>query len=76
MGAYLKAYCTALKSFANRTIAAACVAFMEMLGQDSLSVRVDLQTALTILEHTKTEGGGGRAKTSKERDLLEENLGK
>ncbi|XP_022104683.1 spatacsin-like isoform X2 [Acanthaster planci] len=71
LAAYLKAYCTAIKYFSNRTIAAACVAFVEMLGQDSMSMRTDLQTALTILESSEVRGG---AKTRQEREQLEQNL--
>ncbi|XP_038076708.1 spatacsin-like [Patiria miniata] len=73
LAAHLKAYCTAIKHFSNRTVAAACVAFVEMLGQDSLSIRIDLQAALTILEHTESRGGGG-AKTRKDKEQLEQNL--
>nr|XP_054756524.1 spatacsin-like [Lytechinus pictus] len=50
---YVKAYTTALRHFPNRSICAACTAFIEMLGRDSLSLRIDLQTARTIADHLK-----------------------
>ena len=50
---YVKAYTTALRNFTNLSICAACTAFIEMLGRDSLSLRTDLQTARTIADHLK-----------------------
>ncbi|XP_072167354.1 spatacsin-like [Diadema setosum] len=58
---YVKAYITALHNFANDGICAACVAFIEMLGRDSLSLRTDVQTAKTIADHlwSRSADSGG-----------------
>ncbi|XP_033634267.1 spatacsin-like [Asterias rubens] len=69
--AYLKAYSIAIRHLSNRTIASACVAFVEMLGQDSMSVRIDLQAASAVLERKSTHGdGGGKARKDQEQNLV------
>ncbi|XP_078607878.1 spatacsin-like isoform X2 [Branchiostoma floridae x Branchiostoma japonicum] len=49
--ASLKAYCLALRNFTQPAITASCVLFLEMLGVDSTKLRVDVQTANTVLSH-------------------------
>ena len=45
----------ALKHFHQPTIAAACVAFFELLGQDSSGLRIDLQVSTLILSHRASQ---------------------
>ncbi|XP_066273752.1 spatacsin-like isoform X2 [Branchiostoma lanceolatum] len=49
--ASLKAYCLALRNFTQPAVTASCVLFLEMLGVDSTKLRVDVQTANTVLSH-------------------------
>ena len=51
----LQAQQLALKHFYHPSIAAACVAFLELLGQDSSGLRVDLQVATLILSHRASQ---------------------
>ena len=45
----------ALKHFHQPTTAAACAAFLELLGQDSSGLRIDLQVATLILSHRASQ---------------------
>ncbi|XP_070543106.1 spatacsin-like isoform X2 [Ptychodera flava] len=51
--AYWKAYMVALTNFTNSAICAACTTFSEMLGHDSLAIRVDIQSSNLIYSHQK-----------------------
>ncbi|XP_030833273.1 spatacsin isoform X2 [Strongylocentrotus purpuratus] len=75
---YVKAYTTAVRSFTNPSICAACTAFIEMLGRDSLSLRTDLQAVRTIADHLKGQltpanrsGVKGQQGVSLEKNLKE-----
>ena len=75
---YVKAYITAIRNFTNISICAACTAFIEMLGRDSLSLRIDLETARTISDHLKGQlsrgtrsGSKGQPGVSHEKNLKE-----
>eukprot|EP00057_Strongylocentrotus_purpuratus_P015768 XP_011670242.1 PREDICTED: spatacsin [Strongylocentrotus purpuratus] len=75
---YVKAYTTAVRSFTNPSICAACTAFIEMLGRDSLSLRTDLQAVRTIADHLKGQltpanrsGAKGQQGVSLEKNLKE-----
>ena len=70
--AYYKAYTTALRHFTNHSIAAACVAFVEMLGRDSLPLRIDLQAAITVLGYEKEDV----PVMGEDKRTIEERLGK
>lgn len=49
--AALKAYRVAIQNLTNPSICAACVVFTEMLGMDSMTLRVDIQAASRLLAH-------------------------
>ncbi|XP_072050240.1 spatacsin-like [Amphiura filiformis] len=68
--AYYKAYTTALRHFTNHSIAVACVAFIEMLGRDSLPLRVDLQAANTVMKYDAEDMPSIRDKMSLEERLI------
>ena len=51
----LKAYRVAIQHLTSRSVCAACVAFTEMLGLDSIALRVDIQAASRVLDHAKVE---------------------
>ena len=53
--AALKAYRVAVQHVTNPSVCAACVAFTEMLGLDSTSLRVDLEAASRVLAHAALE---------------------
>jgi spatacsin len=48
---YDKAYQMALRHFHNPSVSAGCVAFVEMLGEDSTMMRVDIECATRLYEH-------------------------
>ena len=79
---YVKAYITAVRNFTSVSVCAACAAFIEMLGRDSLSLRIDLDTARTIADHLKGQlsrgarsGGKGQSGVSHEKSLKEKKEG-
>ncbi len=43
------------KYFHQATVAAACVAFLELLGQDSTGLRINVQAASLILSHRASQ---------------------
>ncbi|PFX34693.1 Spatacsin [Stylophora pistillata] len=49
--AALKAYRVAVQNLTNPWVCAACVTFTEMLGMDSMALRVDIQAANRLLAH-------------------------
>ncbi|XP_068741533.1 spatacsin-like isoform X2 [Montipora capricornis] len=51
----LKAHRVAIQNLTSRSVCAACVAFTEMLGLDSIALRVDIQAASRVLDHAKVE---------------------
>ena len=53
--AALKAYRVAVQHLTNPSVCAACAAFTEMLGLDSTSLRVDIETASRLLAHAALE---------------------
>ncbi|XP_071844305.1 spatacsin-like isoform X3 [Apostichopus japonicus] len=61
--AYMKSYCTAVRNISKPSVTAACVAFAEMLGKSSTSVRVDVHSAGVILEFHKSKLGHLSSKT-------------
>ena len=66
----------ALKHFHQPTIAAACVAFLELLGQDSSGLRVDLQVATLILSHRASQLQGAIEQRRQAEAKLQVQLGK
>lgn len=59
----MKSYCTAVRNISKPSVTAACVAFAEMLGKSSTSVRVDVHSAGVILEFHKSKLGHLSSKT-------------
>ncbi|XP_013406016.1 spatacsin isoform X2 [Lingula anatina] len=53
--AYQRAHVLAIQQFNNTVVAAACVAFAEMIGKDSTAIRIHLQVAKTLYTY-KTSG--------------------
>nr|XP_006811671.1 PREDICTED: spatacsin-like [Saccoglossus kowalevskii] len=53
--AYYRVYTIALQELTQHSISAACVAFIEMLGQDSSALRIDLQSGNLMLRYKKDE---------------------
>ncbi|XP_077989348.1 spatacsin-like [Glandiceps talaboti] len=51
--AYIKSYMIAVRNFKTTSISAACVVFVEMLGQDSLVMRVAIQASNIIFTHER-----------------------
>ena len=41
----------ALRHFHNRSVSASCVAFVEMLGEDSTTLRMDIEAATRLYDH-------------------------
>ena len=66
----------ALKNFHQSTIAAACVAFLELLGLDSSGLRVDLQVATLILSHLASQLQGPIEQRRQAEAKLQRQLGK
>lgn len=55
MAGYWKAYRLALRHFSNPPVSASCVAFVEMLGQDSSVLRVDIESAIRLYDYCCAE---------------------
>lgn len=63
-----------MQHLTNPSVCAACVAFTEMLGFDSMALRVDIQAANRLLAHGGLEDLLGD--NAKERTTIEDAIGK
>lgn len=70
----MKAYRVAVQHLTSPSVCAACVAFTEMLGLDSTSLRVDIQAASRVLAHAALEDLLGD--DAKEDSTIQDAIGK
>ena len=66
----------AVKHFHQPSVPGACVAFLELLGQDSSGLRTDLQVATLILSHRASQLQGAIEQRRKAEAKLQVQLGK
>lgn len=65
-----KVYSLALSDFTNSKLVASCVAFLEMLGRDSTSLRVDTQSAQRILSSLTNQESKGEETATERSEIM------